>query len=139
MGVGFPELLEGELSVAIRSLSLSESSLGTRRPRRRSCSLILVASGLCRRDSERKVAFGAKRLGRRNRTEMGLGSKGAGADSSELAEYVDDVAPTEIELDELGKAKSEEEVGNGGRIDAFDMTGDVGEDERGVLRANADD
>jgi hypothetical protein len=101
-GVGFSELLDGELSVHILSLSLSESSVITL-PRR----LKEATRGLRGRPSWRWVALGAaKMLGRRNRRKSELAS-------SEGRVEVD------VTLDEGGRAKSDEEVGRDGRADVL--------------------
>lgn len=65
-GVGFSELLEGELSVHIRSLSLSDSS-PYRLFLRREGRVKEATNGLCNRVSEKYAALGANILGRRKR------------------------------------------------------------------------
>ena len=109
-GVGFSELLDGELSVHILSLSLSDSS-----PLRLSFRLDgrvvnEVTSGLCSRVSEKYAAFGARILGLRKRSSRGLVSS---------AETMGELGnATRLALDDDGgRAKSVEEVGSDGLAD----------------------
>ena len=108
-GVGFPELLEGELSMRILSLSLSDSSLGRMPPawlrRRRHRGVCDDTSGLRVSD---KLAFGARRLGRRKRN-------------------MSEPASSPLTAEGWGKAKAEDEDGNDGRRIASGMGWD-GED-----------
>jgi hypothetical protein len=107
-GVGFSELPD-ELSVNIRSLSLSDSSKNIRLwLRLLECMVKDEAKGLCRRASEIYPAFGASRLGRRNRWRRRLGS-------SRVKDEVDAIGLEE----DGGRAKSVEEVGNEGRDEAL--------------------
>jgi hypothetical protein len=107
-GVGFPELLEGELSVHILSLSLSDSS-----PLRLSLRLDgrvnEVTNGLCSRVSEKYAAFGARTLGLRKRSSKGLASSADTMREPGNATFALD--------DDGGRAKSVEEVGRDGLVE----------------------
>jgi hypothetical protein len=107
-GVGFSELLDGELSVHILSLSLSDSSplkLSFRLEGR----VNEATKGLCSRVSEKYAAFGARILGLRKRSSKGL--------VSSVDMPIGEFEATLVLDEDGGRAKSVEEVGSDGLAD----------------------
>lgn len=113
-GVGFSELPEpdGELSVYIRSLSLSDSSEIATLCRPRLDGEVLpvkdATRGLWRRASDKYPDFGTSKLGRRKRGSRGLASS-KGRDEEEATALDEDG----------GKAKSVEDVGSDALVEAL--------------------